>query len=92
VFSDNLNPELAVRLHEHYGSRIRTTMGIGTNLTADPAMTGVTPLNQVIKLIEADFGTGPQPVVKLSDDAGKALGDAALIERVRLEIGWQAAQ
>jgi len=92
VFSDNLNPELAVRLHEHFASRIRTTMGIGTNLTADPAMTGVTPLNQVIKLIEADFGNGPQPVVKLSDDVGKALGDAALIERIRLEIGWQAAQ
>jgi nicotinate phosphoribosyltransferase len=89
LFSDNLDTERAVRLHEHFAGRIRTTMGIGTHLTADPAMTGVAPLNQVIKLVEADFGEGAQPVVKLSDDAGKVLGDPALVERVRLEIGWQ---
>jgi nicotinate phosphoribosyltransferase len=91
VFSDNLDTERAVRLHEHFAGRIRVTMGIGTHLTADPAMTGVAPLNHVIKLVEADFGDGPQPVVKLSDDTGKVLGDAALVERVRLEIGWQRA-
>jgi nicotinate phosphoribosyltransferase len=91
VFSDNLDTERAVRLQEHFAGRIRTTMGIGTHLTADPAMTGVTPLNQVIKLVEADFGQGAQPVVKLSDDAGKVLGDPALVERVRLELGWQPA-
>lgn len=92
VFSDSLDTELAVRLHEHFAGRIRTTMGIGTNLTADPLMTGVPPLNHVIKLVEADFGGGPRAVVKLSDDPGKVLGEPALVERVRSEIGWQDAQ
>ena len=91
VFSDNLDTQLAVRLHEHFAGRIRTTMGIGTHLTADPAMTGVRPLNHVIKLVEADFGSGPQPVVKLSDDSGKVLGEPAFIERVRREIASEHA-
>jgi nicotinate phosphoribosyltransferase len=87
VFSDNLHTDLAVRLHEHFAGRIRTTMGIGTHLTADPAMTGVPPLNHVIKLVEADFGSGARPVVKLSDDVGKVLGDAALVAAVRTQLG-----
>jgi nicotinate phosphoribosyltransferase len=89
VFSDNLNTDFAVRLHEHFAGRILTTMGIGTHLTADPAMTGVPPLNHVIKLVEADFGSGWQPVVKLSDDVRKVMGEAALVAAVRTQIGYQ---
>ena len=92
VFSDSLDSELAVRLHEHFAGRIRTTMGIGTHLTADPAMTGVLPLNHVIKLVDADFGSGARPTVKLSDDAGKMMGEPALVADVRAQLGYQQVQ
>ncbi|HUH12931.1 MAG TPA: nicotinate phosphoribosyltransferase [Longimicrobiales bacterium] len=83
VFSDGLDVESAIRIHAHFAGRIRTTMGIGTHLTADPAMTGVPPLNHVIKLATADFGNGPVDVVKLSDEAGKASGEPRMVEAVR---------
>jgi nicotinate phosphoribosyltransferase len=92
VFSDSLDTELAVRLHEHFAGRVRTVMGIGTHLTADAAMTGVKPPNHVIKLVEADFGSGPRAVVKLSDDPGKVMGDPALLEDVRKQVGYQHAR
>lgn len=83
VFSDGLDVDAAIRIHRHFEGRIRTTMGIGTHLTADPAMTGVPAINNVIKLVSADFGAGPVPLVKLSDSPGKATGDPAVVERVR---------
>lgn len=87
VFSDGLDVDAAVRIHEHFAGRIRTTMGIGTHLTADPAMTGRAPLNHVIKLTSADFGSGPVEVVKLSDDPGKASGEPGMVEAVRRVLG-----
>jgi nicotinate phosphoribosyltransferase len=87
VFSDSLDVDRAIALHRHFAGRIRTTMGIGTHLTADPTMTGVKPLNHVIKLVAADFGAGWQPLVKLSDDVGKVSGDVAHVGRVRAQLG-----
>ena len=83
VFSDALTPERAIALHRRFEGRIRTTMGIGTNLTADPAMTGRPALNHVIKLVRADFGDGPIELIKLSDDEGKATGDAQKVAAIR---------
>src|SRR5690606_3733548 len=91
VFSDSLDVDTAIRIHKHFAGRIRTTMGIGTHLTADSAMTGVRPLNHVIKLASIDFGTGPIGVVKLSDTAGKESGDPAMIAAVRHILGLTAS-
>lgn len=87
VFSDQLDTELAVKLHRHFEGRVQTMMGIGTFLTGDRAMTGVKPLNNVIKLTAADFGEGKREVVKLSDDPAKHSGDPVLVAAVRTLIG-----
>ena len=76
VFSDGLDIPEAIRIFKHFVGRIGVSFGIGTNLTND---LGPTPLNIVIKLIECNG----IPVVKLSDNPGKAIGDPDMIQRVR---------
>ncbi|MGO2277279.1 MULTISPECIES: nicotinate phosphoribosyltransferase [unclassified Psychrobacter] len=66
TFSDGLNLEKAWELHQYFKGRIRTSFGIGTNLTNDM---GITPINIVLKLIECNG----QPVAKLSDSPGKTM-------------------
>jgi len=64
VFSDGLDLPGAFLLWRHFGSRIMTGFGIGTNLTNDM---GVPALNIVMKLMTCNG----QPVAKLSDSPGK---------------------
>ncbi|ERL54789.1 nicotinate phosphoribosyltransferase [Psychrobacter aquaticus] len=66
TFSDGLDLEKAWELHQYFKGRIRTSFGIGTNLTNDM---GITPLNIVLKLVECNG----QPVAKLSDSPGKTM-------------------
>ena len=66
TFSDGLNLTKAWDLHHYFKDRIRTSFGIGTNLTNDM---GITPLNIVLKLDECNG----QPVAKLSDSPGKTM-------------------
>jgi len=68
VFSDGLDIPRAIALHAHFGDRIQTAFGIGTNLTND---TIHKPLNIVMKILSCQG----QPVAKLSDSAGKTLCD-----------------
>jgi nicotinate phosphoribosyltransferase len=68
VFSDNLNIPLCIELAEHFEGRIRTTFGIGTNLTND---FGFRPLSIVIKMARCNG----RPVVKISDTPGKILSE-----------------
>lgn len=67
VFSDGLSLDKALDLFFNFYGRIKMSFGIGTNLTCD--IPGVTPLNQVMKIIECDG----QPVAKLSDSPGKTM-------------------
>ena len=69
VFSDSLDVDLVLRLIEASKDRIRPLFGIGTHFTND--FPGSPALNMVIKL---SFVNGI-PVVKLSDDPGKAQGE-----------------
>jgi nicotinate phosphoribosyltransferase len=57
--------------------RINVVAGLGTNLTDD---CGVTPLNEVMKLIECCEHEGAPhiPCIKRSDDAGKRLGNGMM--------------
>jgi len=66
TFSDGLDLEKAWDLHQYFKNRIRTSFGIGTNLTNDM---GITPINIVLKLVECNG----QPVAKLSDSPGKTM-------------------
>ncbi len=66
TFSDGLNLEKAWELHQYFKSQIKTSFGIGTNLTNDM---GITPINIVLKLVECNG----QPVAKLSDSPGKTM-------------------
>ncbi|MGP9492371.1 nicotinate phosphoribosyltransferase [Psychrobacter sp. AOP7-B1-24] len=66
TFSDGLNLDKAWELHQYFKHRIRTSFGIGTNLTNDM---GITPINIVLKLVECNG----QPVAKLSDSPGKTM-------------------
>ena len=87
VFSDALNTEKAVALHERFSGRAKVTAGIGTHLTND---VGHRALKMVIKLTHADFGHGPVGLVKLSDELGKHTGDPADIEAAKRTLGLKA--
>jgi nicotinate phosphoribosyltransferase len=91
VFSDGLDVEavgwIERNCRDHEGnSRIKTSYGIGTNLTND---VGVVPLNMVIKMVEADpNGNGDwTPTVKLSDVDGKHTGDPKWVKICQETLG-----
>jgi nicotinate phosphoribosyltransferase len=87
VFSDSLNVDKAIKLHEHFKGRIRVTMGIGTHLTND---VGWLAANHVIKLKRINFGKGWKNVYKLSDDVGKIFGADNEIVRLREDLNIAA--
>lgn len=66
TFSDSLDVPKAIALYRHFGERVQTGFGIGTNLTND---VGPTPLHIVMKLVRCN----EQPVAKLADSPGKTL-------------------
>jgi nicotinate phosphoribosyltransferase len=77
VFSDGLTFPLALSLHSLFYGRIKTSFGIGTNLTND---TGVIPLQNVIKLVKVNGN----PVAKISDSRGKGMcQDAAYLRYLK---------
>jgi nicotinate phosphoribosyltransferase len=78
IFSDALNYDKVARIAEHCRGKIGMSFGIGTNLTND---VGLTPMNIVIKMVEAfPYGGEWTPVVKLSDERGKYTGDQNMIQ------------
>jgi nicotinate phosphoribosyltransferase len=77
VFSDSLDVERALALARHFQGRIRTSFGIGTNLTND---LGFEALSIVIKMTRCNG----RPVAKLSDSPGKAMcHDAVYLNYLR---------
>ncbi len=81
VFSDGLNPQLAVDIYQYCkklgitpsisSPGIRSSFGIGTNFTND---IGVKPLNIVIKITQVLVGDVWVDTVKLSDNPIKHTG------------------
>jgi nicotinate phosphoribosyltransferase len=81
-----------IQLDKVFRQRAQPCGGIGTFLTNDvltpeQKAAGLKPLNMVIKLATADYGRGPIPVVKLSDEPGKHTGDPEAIAQVKRELG-----
>ncbi len=85
VFSDQLNVELAVKLHLSFRSRIGHTFGIGTNLTND---LGFKPISIVVKALKADG----RSTVKLSDNPAKSMGNSGEIERYKKAVGYNITE
>lgn len=86
VFSDSLDFEKAAEIKEYFAGRIKTTFGIGTNLTCD--FPGIKPLNIVMKLKECRVNDR-QPVygcVKLSDVTSKSIGTPEDIENYKYQL------
>ncbi len=66
VFSDGLTFPIIVDLFKKFNTSIKTSFGIGTNLTND---CGVNPLQIVMKMTECNG----RPVAKISDSKGKGM-------------------
>jgi len=81
VYSDGLNIEKALALWAQFEGQIRTSFGIGTDMTCD--IPGVKPLQIVIKMVECNGA----PVAKLSDSEGKEMcRDAQYVAYLRTRI------
>lgn len=92
VFSDNLNDEKYIRIHNAFKNDCLPVGGIGTFLTNDvfseeQKFKGCRPLNMVIKLTSINFGRGTIDVVKLSDDPGKHTGNPDAVRKIKEELG-----
>lgn len=74
VFSDSLNVDKAIEIQRYAEDKLNPLFGIGTHLTND--FEGSHALNMVIKL----WSVNGIPVVKLSDDPGKAQGDSDAVK------------
>lgn len=80
VFSNGLNVDDAIYLHNIVNDRMKDSYGIGTHLTCD--VDNVKAMNIVVKLTAAKITEKRnwKKVVKLSDDLGKYTGDPEEIE------------
>ncbi|MEK7640452.1 MAG: nicotinate phosphoribosyltransferase [Patescibacteria group bacterium] len=81
VFSDGLNVEMMIKIHDHFDGKIKVSFGWGTNLTND---LGFPALSLVVKPVEAN-GHG---LVKLSDNIAKAVGLPEDIESFKRIFGY----
>ncbi|AKS44581.1 nicotinate phosphoribosyltransferase [Octadecabacter temperatus] len=87
IFSDGLDADKIVTLHNQFKSRCQVSFGWGTMLTND--FKGLTegdtlaPFSLVCKAISANGS----PTVKLSDNPNKAMGPAEEIERYKRVFG-----
>ena len=80
IFSNGLNVDEAIKLHNIVDGRMADSYGIGTHLTCD--VDNVKAMNIVVKLTAAKITEKRnwKKVVKLSDDLGKYTGDPEEIE------------
>ena len=80
IFSNGLNVNEAISIHEAVAGRMQDSYGIGTHLTCD--VDNVKAMNIVVKLTAAKITEKRtwKKVVKLSDDLGKYTGDPEEIE------------
>ncbi|SFI15631.1 nicotinate phosphoribosyltransferase [Modicisalibacter xianhensis] len=84
IFSDALTFDKAMSIKTALDGRIRTSFGIGTNLTCD--VPGVKPMNIVLKMVSCNG----QPVAKISDEPGKTMSrDSGYVNYLKSVFGVQ---
>ena len=94
IFSDALDADVILALHERFAGRVRLSFGWGTLLTNDfrglAPHDSLAPFSLVCKVVEAEG----RPAVKLSDNPAKAVGPPAEIERYRrvFHVGAQTSR
>jgi len=81
VFSDSLNVEKVIAINKYFAGKIKVAFGVGTHFSND--FDNSPALNIVIKLNSVNGF----PVVKLSDDAGKATGDSEAVKMMKYIYG-----
>ncbi len=81
VFSDGLDVDMIIKIADHFKGRIKCTFGWGTNLTND---LGFPALSLVVKTVRAN----ERPLVKLSDNLAKAIGESQEVERYKRICGY----
>ncbi|WP_299705037.1 nicotinate phosphoribosyltransferase [uncultured Tateyamaria sp.] len=87
IFSDGLDADKIIELHQQFAGRVKVSFGWGTMLTND--FKGLTrddrlaPFSLVCKAVSANS----RPTVKLSDNPNKAMGPEAEIERYKRVFG-----
>lgn len=87
VFSNALNFEKAKHINETFQSRCKVSFGIGTNLTNDTDVSW-SPANIVMKLMKCrlDENSPWENCIKISDNAGKHMGDENEIEIAKQQL------
>lgn len=82
VFSNALDFEKAVDILKYFKGRVKVSFGIGTNLTCDTGIEGYKPANIVMKMSKCRYSPRDfwEPVIKISDDAGKHMGMKELFD------------
>lgn len=86
VFSNALNFNKYLDIHNYFNGRIRVSAGIGTNITND---TEFKPANIVMKLSKCRINQNQEwrKCIKISDDLGKHLGDDKEFEIAKYQLG-----
>ncbi len=86
VFSDGLNFKRVKQIEKKVSKTINTSYGIGTYLSND--VPNITPLNIVIKMVEAaPYGSDWTSTIKLSDVEGKHTGNEKVIGLAKQVLG-----
>jgi nicotinate phosphoribosyltransferase len=89
IFSDGLNTKLASEIKEYCVGKIKCSFGIGTDLTNSLTNSNgepIKPLNIVIKISEVLVNDNWVGAIKLSDVAGKNMGQIKEIEICKHEL------
>ena len=90
IFSDGLDVEKITDLYEQFHGQVKLGFGWGTLLTNDfrglDPNDGLRPFSLVCKAVAANG----RPTVKLSDNAGKAMGPPEEVERYARVFGLQS--
>ncbi|WP_346911706.1 nicotinate phosphoribosyltransferase [uncultured Roseibium sp.] len=87
IFSDGLDTDKIIELHQQFSGRVRTSFGWGTLLTND--FRGLTPGDALapFSLVCKAVTANGHPTVKLSDNPNKAMGPADEIARYKRVFG-----
>jgi len=87
IFSDGLDTDKIIELHQQFSGRVRTSFGWGTLLTND--FRGLTPGDALapFSLVCKAVAANGRPTVKLSDNPNKAMGPADEIARYKRVFG-----